>query len=77
MTPHDKQVMMFSATLSPEIRPICKKFMNDVRIRDDVARVECCRKYASVECCSKYASACCGAAGVQLLLSPGWVACPT
>ena len=29
-TPHDKQVMMFSATLSPEIRPICKKFMTDV-----------------------------------------------
>jgi superfamily II DNA/RNA helicase len=30
MTPHDKQVMMFSATLSKEIRPVCKKFMNDV-----------------------------------------------
>ncbi len=29
-TPHDKQVMMFSATLSQEIRPICKKFMTDV-----------------------------------------------
>ena len=28
-TPHDKQVMMFSATLSKEIRPVCKKFMND------------------------------------------------
>jgi len=28
-TPHDKQVMMFSATLSDEIRPICKKFMHD------------------------------------------------
>jgi len=28
-TPHDKQVMMFSATLSTEIRPLCKKFMND------------------------------------------------
>eukprot|EP00126_Sphaerothecum_destruens_P000739 Sdes_comp10953_c0_seq2m2597 len=28
-TPHDKQVMMFSATLSKEIRPICKKFMRD------------------------------------------------
>ena len=25
-TPHDKQVMMFSATLSEEIRPVCKKF---------------------------------------------------
>ena len=26
-TPHKKQVMMFTATLSEEIRPICKKFM--------------------------------------------------
>jgi len=26
MTPHEKQVMMFSATLSKEIRPVCKKF---------------------------------------------------
>jgi len=25
-TPHEKQVMMFSATLSKEIRPICQKF---------------------------------------------------
>ncbi|PNX81750.1 DEAD-box ATP-dependent RNA helicase 56-like protein, partial [Trifolium pratense] len=30
MTPHDKQVMMFSATLSKEIRPVCKKFMQDL-----------------------------------------------
>ena len=29
-TPHDKQVMMFSATLSAEVRPVCKKFMTDV-----------------------------------------------
>jgi len=29
MTPHDKQVMMFSATLSETIRPVCKKFMHD------------------------------------------------
>lgn len=28
-TPHTKQVMMFSATLSKEIRPVCKKFMQD------------------------------------------------
>lgn len=32
MTPHEKQVMMFSATLSKEIRPVCKKFMQDVII---------------------------------------------
>ncbi|KAL0823319.1 hypothetical protein Bca101_046996 [Brassica carinata] len=29
ITPHEKQVMMFSATLSKEIRPVCKKFMQD------------------------------------------------
>merc|ERR1712003_494073 len=29
-TPHEKQVMMFSATLSREVRPVCKKFMQDV-----------------------------------------------
>jgi ATP-dependent RNA helicase UAP56/SUB2 len=29
MTPHNKQVMMFSATLSEDIRPVCKKFMHN------------------------------------------------
>lgn len=29
LTPHDKQVMMFSATLSTEIRTVAKKFMHD------------------------------------------------
>lgn len=28
-TPHDKQVMMFSATLSSTVRPVCKKFCRD------------------------------------------------
>ena len=28
-TPHEKQVMMFSATLSTEMRAVCKKFMQD------------------------------------------------
>eukprot|EP00824_Muranothrix_gubernata_P026863 TRINITY_DN976_c0_g1_i1.p1 TRINITY_DN976_c0_g1~~TRINITY_DN976_c0_g1_i1.p1 ORF type:complete len:356 (+),score=61.38 TRINITY_DN976_c0_g1_i1:307-1374(+) len=28
-TPHDKQVMMFSATLAKDIRPVCKKFMRN------------------------------------------------
>lgn len=28
-TPHHKQVMMFSATLSKECRPVCKKFMQN------------------------------------------------
>jgi superfamily II DNA/RNA helicase len=30
MTPREKQVMMFSATLSKEIRAVCKKFMHEV-----------------------------------------------
>ncbi|MEW5300257.1 MAG: hypothetical protein WDW36_003199 [Sanguina aurantia] len=29
MTPHEKQVLMFSATLSADIRNICKKFMSN------------------------------------------------
>jgi ATP-dependent RNA helicase UAP56/SUB2 len=29
LTPHAKQVMMFSATLSPEIRGVCKRFMHN------------------------------------------------
>jgi len=29
MTPHNKQVMMFSATLSDDIRPVCKRFMHN------------------------------------------------
>lgn len=29
-TPHDKQVMMYSATLDREIRPVCRKFCQDV-----------------------------------------------
>lgn len=28
-TPHEKQVMMFSATLSQEVRQVCKKFMQN------------------------------------------------
>ncbi|VEU23437.1 DEKNAAC104485 [Brettanomyces naardenensis] len=28
-TPYQKQVMMFSATLPPEMRPVCKKFMKN------------------------------------------------
>ncbi len=37
-TPHEKQVMMFSATLSKDIRPVCKKFMQDVRISKQLQR---------------------------------------
>src|ERR1700744_4520399 len=38
VTPADKQVMMFSATLSQEVRPVCKKFMRnplEVYVDDD------------------------------------------
>jgi ATP-dependent RNA helicase UAP56/SUB2 len=28
-TPHEKQVMMYSATLDKEIRPVCRKFCQD------------------------------------------------
>jgi ATP-dependent RNA helicase UAP56/SUB2 len=31
-TPHEKQVMMFSATLSKEIRPVCRKFTQHVSL---------------------------------------------
>lgn len=29
MTPHEKQVMMYSATLDKEVRPVCRKFCQD------------------------------------------------
>ena len=28
-TPHQKQVMMYSATLAPEVKGICRKFMKN------------------------------------------------
>lgn len=52
-TPHDKQVMMFSATLSTDIRPVCKKFMRDVRAWAPAGgawsaqtRLQCARQHA-------------------------------
>jgi superfamily II DNA/RNA helicase len=33
MTPQEKQVMMFSATLPKELRVVCKKFMQEVSTR--------------------------------------------
>lgn len=35
MTPQQKQVMMFSATLPKELRTVCKRFMQDVRFISD------------------------------------------
>lgn len=37
LTPHEKQCMMFSATLSKEIRPVCRKFMQDVSSGQDLS----------------------------------------
>jgi ATP-dependent RNA helicase UAP56/SUB2 len=34
-TPPEKQVMMFSATLDKEVRPVCRKFCQDVSSRTD------------------------------------------
>lgn len=53
-TPHDKQVMMFSATLSSEIRPICKKFMRDVRSRPAVHHIVAAA--AAAQACSSSSS---------------------
>ena len=39
LTPHEKQCMMFSATLSKEIRPVCRKFMQDVSRGQDLGAV--------------------------------------
>lgn len=39
LTPHEKQCMMFSATLSKEIRPVCRKFMQDVSRGRDLGAV--------------------------------------
>jgi superfamily II DNA/RNA helicase len=38
-TPHDKQVMMFSATLSKDIRPVAKKFMQNVSLSNQVLMI--------------------------------------
>lgn len=36
MTPQEKQVMMFSATLPKDLRVICKKFMQEVRYSSEI-----------------------------------------
>eukprot|EP00271_Cylindrocystis_brebissonii_P016564 TRINITY_DN403_c0_g1_i2.p1 TRINITY_DN403_c0_g1~~TRINITY_DN403_c0_g1_i2.p1 ORF type:complete len:130 (+),score=9.59 TRINITY_DN403_c0_g1_i2:249-638(+) len=51
LTPHQKQVMMFSATLSSEIRPVCKKFMTDVNTLAEAPSIPplpLCSKVASI-----------------------------
>jgi superfamily II DNA/RNA helicase len=39
MTPQEKQVMMFSATLPKELRVVCKKFMQEVSHRHIVTQI--------------------------------------
>lgn len=51
ITPHEKQVMMFSATLSKEIRPVCRKFMQDVSC-------ECSISTASFSCLQGFLTPC-------------------
>lgn len=60
MTPHEKQVMMFSATLSKDIRPICKKFMQDVNttLHYLLSWDFCSHPYPLLAC--RYAGACDG-----------------
>jgi ATP-dependent RNA helicase UAP56/SUB2 len=44
LTPHNKQVMMFSATLNDEIRAVCKKFMHNVPSHNNhLILSTCCR----------------------------------
>ena len=40
-TPHEKQVMMFSATLSKDIRPVCKKVNLSIISRSLLIIVNC------------------------------------
>lgn len=51
-TPHDKQVMMFSATLAKDIRAVCKKFMNKVRPREQ----GCCGLSSRDSCSTLHSS---------------------
>jgi superfamily II DNA/RNA helicase len=61
-TPHEKQVMMFSATLSKDIRPVCKKFMQDVgvpttaqpRWSRHAERQNCCREVVAAAAAHSY-----------------------
>ena len=41
-TPVEKQVMMFSATLSPEVRTVARRFMSDVSFRGVLAVLATC-----------------------------------
>jgi ATP-dependent RNA helicase UAP56/SUB2 len=50
LTPHDKQVMMFSATLSDEIRLVCKKFMNNVILFHIHSTFFCCSVEQGYSC---------------------------
>lgn len=73
MTPHEKQVMMFSATLSKEIRPVCRKFMQDVNTPLHLHLP--CHLHCSSPCCATPA----WTAGnrVPVALRPPWIQIPS
>lgn len=56
-TPHEKQVMMFSATLSKDIRPVCKKFMQDVSIETFPTYLKTSNVAAPIQACSRQSTA--------------------
>ena len=72
MTPRDKQVMMFSATLSKEIRPVCKKFMQDV-MSCGPTHFNCTSSCLSLLASGSYA--CMSIWEMVVLLSVGWRDC--
>lgn len=55
-TPHGKQVMMFSATLSKDIRPVCKKFMQDVSFQSILQSVDVVLLFSILKFCSYLAN---------------------
>ena len=85
MTPHEKQVMMFSATLSAEIRPICKKFMSDVGLpnAEQSAAYRCSNNFQVSNLCSNHyldlsqyrvASGCAWISAPLLVVAPRYLA---
>lgn len=72
MTPHDKQVMMFSATLSSDIRSVCKKFMSNVRTSPESAPVlPAPSPHDEALCPLPCAASAAGGVQLLLLLRPG------
>ncbi|CAF2457794.1 unnamed protein product [Rotaria sp. Silwood2] len=71
MTPHEKQVLMFSATLSKDIRPVCKKFMQqpmEIYIDNET------KLTLHVNCGPQYSGSWCSISGApgKLYYGRGW-----